>query len=389
LEDLEEDVAEHLKIPLPEKLIFEKTYDFFDGVPKELHRFVRNSLHFPDFQDGAEIITLPGWLDRRGHVTEGQIGNTKVVLKRPRFSDDSNDRGTFYNFMDAVKEKLGELVAIINDDTLPEKVKKLRTKQIQNQLIGLGNIVPIVGITQIQRQNESFPEKIINEIIEISLKANSHTLHDCIKKKLPPYDTPQGVPRNQNIAIKLLLQLTHVTLVLHSCGYVNNDSNPKNIMITQNGPSFTLKLIDWGTLKQAKQPSNFTANVRNIIRRFYPILLGKQYILINRSRSYFYQEKNNTNSYFMEFSNLLQKSDIYSRETIDTIVKFSENILFENNEEKLEIETIISKLEELLNEDKKESENKVDKSIDRLIEKNSLSIILNQCKIKNHALQRK
>ncbi|MDR0740722.1 MAG: hypothetical protein LBF34_03365 [Puniceicoccales bacterium] len=200
LEDLRGYVAEHFKNPLPEKLILKKTYDFFDGVPKKLRYFTKNFLNFPDFQDGVEIITSPGWLDNRGHVTEGQIGNIKVVLKRSKDWDDPNEREMFYKFMDTAKEKLMELATIVNDYTLSEEEKKLRTQKIQNQLIGLGNIVSIVGITQIQRPDTTSPEKCIDETIEILPKVNGHTLYDCIKKSCLPmirlevYPEPQILP---------------------------------------------------------------------------------------------------------------------------------------------------------------------------------------------------
>jgi hypothetical protein len=356
LEDLENGAAEYLKIPLPEKLIFKKTYDFFDEVPRKLRYFMINSLNFPNFRDGAEIITLPGWLDRRGHVTEGRIGNTKVILKRSKsgYSNDPNEREMFYKFMDAAKEKLKELAAIAKDHTLSKEEKKLRTQQIRRQLTGLGDIVPIVGTTQIQRPDESSPGKFVNETIEISPKVNGHTLYDCIEKKLPPYDTPQGIPRNQNIAIKLLLQLTHANFTLHSCGYRRNDSNNSNIMIAQNGHSFTLTCIDWESLSQAKQPSDLSKDIRGMIAMFRQILLGKQYIS-NKDFSRFPQQESDIKKCLKKHFRLLRKAKIYSPQTIDTIMKLLKDMLLKNDEKEPDLEMIILKLEALLDGNKGEN----------------------------------
>ncbi|MDR2812379.1 MAG: hypothetical protein LBB05_01125, partial [Puniceicoccales bacterium] len=129
LKDLRINVKEHLKTPLPKVLIFKKTYDFFADVPEKLHPFMKNILKLPNLPDGAKIVTLPGWLDKRGHVTEGRIGNTKVILKRSKRSNDPNERKVFYEFMDVVKEKLRELATIPNDNTLSEEEKKIHSQR--------------------------------------------------------------------------------------------------------------------------------------------------------------------------------------------------------------------------------------------------------------------
>ncbi|MDR1906616.1 MAG: hypothetical protein LBQ03_00075 [Puniceicoccales bacterium] len=347
LKKLRKKTKEHLKTPLPKVLILEKAYDFFGGVPKKLYRFMGNFLNFPNFQDGTEIITSPGWFDRRGHVTEGRIGNIKVILKRDKHSNDPNERKKFYPFMDAVKEKLRELAAIENDDTLSEEEKKSRTQYLRSQLIGLGNITPIVGIANFRRFDESSPETFIDETIEISLKASGRTLYDCIEKKLPPYDTPRGVPRNQNIAIKLLLQLTRTVLALHNCGYIHDDLRLPNIMIAENGSSFALKLIDWDYFEQVQQTSDLTKNVREMCAIFASILLGKQH-LMNKYCPRFRKKETDIKASLKAHLHRLKKAGIYSRKTIAVIMKLFRDLLLGNDEKKPDAETIMLKLKELL-----------------------------------------
>jgi serine/threonine protein kinase len=253
--------------------------------------------------------------------------------------------------MDAAKGKLRELAAIANGHTLSEEEKKLRTQRIRRQLIGLGNIVPIVGITQIQRQDESGNH--VDETIEILPKVNGRTLYDCIERKLLYYDTLQGLPRNQNIAIKLLLQFTQAILSLHSCGYIHGDIGRTNIMIVPNNSSLTLKLIDWGILEQTEQPSCFSVNICRMLAIFFPILLGQQHTL-DKHFPEFPEQEADIKKCLMKHFRLLRKAKIYSPKTVNTIMKLLEDILLKNDENKPDLEMIISKLEALLDENEEE-----------------------------------
>jgi hypothetical protein len=330
LKELDKLIAEYLKIPLPETLTFEKTYDFFAEVPEKLHHFMKNSLKFHDFRDGAKIITLPVWLDSRGHVTEGRIGRGKVILKRPKFSNDPNEREKFYGLMDAAKEKLRELATIADDPTLSEKEKKLHTQRIRNQLIGFSSIVPIIGIARFQRPDESSPEKFVDEVIEILPKVNGYTLYDCINKKLPPYDTPTGIPRDQNIAIKLMIQFAQAVFALHSCGYVRSDCNLENMMIAQNGRLSTIKLIDWEGCNPKEQiQRDIVAHTKGM---FVKILLGRQCLVKEDLDVKENQIDDRTIGY-------LKETGIYSPKTIETVRQI---------ENSSNIETIIFKLKKLL-----------------------------------------
>jgi serine/threonine protein kinase len=229
--------------------------------------------------------------------------------------------------MDAAKGKLRELAAIANGHTLSEEEKKSHIQRIRRQLTGLGNIVPIVGITQIQRQDES--GNYVDETIEISPKVNGRTLCDCIERNLPSYDPLRGIPKDKNIAIKLLLQLVQTNFTLHSCGYIRGDVNLQNIMIAKKGSSFTLKLIAWGAM-------------RKITNEFNPI-------------NHYKIERILLKSFWGEQYTSQDKTGIYSPKTIDTIVQLSEDMLLKNGEKKVDLKAIISKLEALLNENKLEN----------------------------------
>jgi hypothetical protein len=354
LKELRENIAEHLKIPPPKTLTFEKTYDFFAGVPEKLHHFMEFSLNFQNFPDEAEIITLPGWLDSRSHVTEGRIGNAKVILKRSKYSNDPKEREIFYKFMDAAKEKLRKLAAIADDPTLSEGEKNLRTQRIRNQLIGLSSIVPIIGIARFQRPDESSPEKFVDEIIEILPNVNGHTLYDCINKKLPPYDTPTGIPRNQNIALSLMIQFAKAVFALHSCGYVRNDYNLKNVMIARRGPSFSIKLIDWESLRQREPTLHLINDAYDICKVFPSILLGNQFphkkyrsplttLLDPDSNSTI--EKENA---LKGIENCFRMAKIYSPMAICATMKFFKKIFSPKNESKPDTEEAILALEKQL-----------------------------------------
>jgi hypothetical protein len=339
------DYLEQLKVPLPEVLTFEKVYDFFDKVPEKLHCFAKNFLNFPDFQDGVKIKTLPGWLDRRAHVTEGKIGNIGVILKRAKRCDSClNEREVFFQFMDAAKEKLVELEAIMDNFSLSKEEKKLRIQRIQKQLIGLGSIAPIIGITRIQRKSESSSGELIDEIIEVSLKAGGCTLFDRIMKRLPPYDTPQGVPRNQDIAIRLLLQLIRIALTLKYCDYIYYDFRYKNVMIDD---SFKLSLIDWSHFKQAEEPSNHIIVVHKVVAMFCSILLGTQCSL-GRYCPYFPTDKDDIKDFLKKCLRCLRRAGIYSRNTILTVMRIFKGVLLVEDDEKLSMEAILSILEKLL-----------------------------------------
>jgi serine/threonine protein kinase len=357
-EELDKLIAEHLKIPLPKTLTLEKTYDFFAEVPEKLHDFMKNSLKFHDFRDGAKIITLPVWLDHRGHVTEGRIGKSKVILKRSKFSNNPNERKNFYKFMDAAKKKLRELAAIADDPTLSEKEKKLHTQRIRNQLIGFSNIVPIIGIARFQQPDESSPEKFVDEVIEILPKVNGYTLYDCINKKLPPYDTPTGIPRDQNIAISLMIQFAQAVFALHSCGYAHGDLKFRNIMISRKGPSFSIKPVDWDKLSQSKQSSSFMEDTRDICEVFFSILLGNQFsseeheLPITTLLDPFSSTIQKENA-LKDIKNHLKMAKIYSPRAIGPIIKFFKNISIPKDENEPDTEEAILTLEKQLISDLK------------------------------------
>jgi serine/threonine protein kinase len=354
---LRKNIAEHLKTPLPKILIFEKTYDFFDGVPKKFHGFIKKSLKLSNLKNGAKIITSPRLIDSRGHVTEGRIGNIKVVLKRSKDDTPQNERENFYAFMDVVKQKLRKLAAIENDDTLSDEDKKSRSQYIRSQLTGLSNIVPIIGIAKFRQQDESSPETFIDETVEILPKVNGYTLRDCIKKKLPPYDTPRGAPRNQKIAINLLLQLASAYFTLHSCGYVHNDLNRKNIMISRNNLTFALKLIDWGSLmdhpssKDKKSP-DFTSYIYDFNRLFLWILFGQ--LLETKISDLLEKHQKNLDEhqaeiFQIECQNSFIQTGIYSPKVARELAQLISEMLY-NNSNIPSLETILLRLKALLTE---------------------------------------
>jgi hypothetical protein len=276
----------HPEACLPNELILGEIYDFFRNVPEELHYFMEKFLNFHNFQEGDKIVTLSRLIDKSGHVSEGRIGNVRVILKRSREnSQDPNEREIFYGFMDAAKKKLRQLAAIPDDPTLSEGEKKLHTKRIRSQLIGLGSIVPIIGITQFQRQDQLISGGFTNETIEILPKVNGHTLYDCTEKQLPPYDTTLGLPRSQDIAIKLAIQLMRAVFTLRSCGYIHEDLEKRNIMIAKDGSGFTLRLIDWGSFGLIYRSRNSNEDICDVNEMLPLILFGKQY---NKSKLWRY-----------------------------------------------------------------------------------------------------
>ncbi|MDR0417890.1 MAG: hypothetical protein LBH08_00435 [Puniceicoccales bacterium] len=256
--------------------------------------------------------------------------------------------------MDGVKQKLRELAAIESDGTFSEEEKKSRIQHIRNQLAGLSNIVPIIGIAQVQHQDKSHPENTISETVEILPKINGHTLGECIEKKLPPYNTYLGSPKSQDIALDLSLQLAKITMILHSCSYINTDSNPNNIMVIPNDSSFTLKLIDWESLVKNDSPNDFikTTNTLGII--LYFILPGKQCTLAYRLHPH--NSAINKKNYIRRCYNNLKKAKIYSPEAIATIIQFYRDILTEDKEKSSTVEAIIPKLEALPTNNKPEND---------------------------------
>ena len=84
---------------------------------------------------------------------------------------------------------------------------------------------------------------------------------------------------------------------------------------------------------------------------FSRILLGKQYIL-NEHRLRFHQQETDIKDCLKEHFRLLKRATIYSPEAIDTIMQLFKDILLENNEKTPDLETIISKFEELLDDNK-------------------------------------
>jgi tRNA A-37 threonylcarbamoyl transferase component Bud32 len=331
--------------PLPRTLIFRKTYDFFEGVSENFRSFLEKSLNFSDFPDGAEIITTQKLLDPRGHVTEGRLGSRKIVLKRSKAPSDAeqNDRQFFYAFMDALKEKLNECAAIENDQPFFDEEKNLSPRP----LLGLGNITPIVGISKIF-STRSRPR----EIIEVLPKIRGHTLHECVERKFPPYDTPLGSPRNQGIAIDLLSQLTRAHLTLHTCGYIYKDSNPKNIMISDHGSFFALKLIDWGSLEKIKDPSNVINDKYKLTRVFISILLGKPYsprqYLPKYLKNFFKNfETLRANVFRKKCLHLLNKAGIYSKKVATALAELLFDMIFPKGKNTLDLEIVLSRLEQL------------------------------------------
>jgi hypothetical protein len=124
-------------------------------------------------------------------------------------------------------------------------------------------------------------------------------------------------------------------------------------MIAKNGPSFALKLIDWGSItKNHSDPI-----CRKIEEIFIKILIGGQclsekYKLFDELSLYSNSNETQIRIFSETFSNCLNKVRIYSRKTIDTMVQLWEDILLKNDEKKPKLETIISTLEKLLNENK-------------------------------------
>jgi hypothetical protein len=212
----------------------------------------------PDFPKEATVMTSDKLLDYRGHITEGLLiprdsdQKIQVILKRkPPLAncagDKRNDRKCLYGFINIVKKKLRELAAIEENPMLSDEEKQQRIREARldrDYFMGVAHIVPIVGTVKC---HHTHPEtsQTETEIIEISPKIEGHSLGECTKKKLPPFDTPSGLPRNQEIAVDLLLYFANVFLTIDLCRYVAGDCNLGNVMIVQNGAHFSCKFIDW------------------------------------------------------------------------------------------------------------------------------------------------
>jgi tRNA A-37 threonylcarbamoyl transferase component Bud32 len=319
-----------------------KTYDFFEGVPENFRSFLEKSLNLPDFKNGTKIITSQKLLDHRGHVTEGRLGDRNIVLKRSQSpSEEQNDRKPFYAFMDAVKEKLNELAGIEKGDTLSDEEKKSYLKP----LLGLGNIVPIVAIAKVHRFDQQ-----MNETIEILPQIMGHTLRECVERNFPPYDTPLGLPRNQDIAFDLLLQLTSACLALHTCGYTHNDIGPKNIIISDHGSLTALKLIDWENLKKIEEFSDIARDIHRLSITFSFVLLGEQFQ--NSFRKALRKAYKNNNrlplkNLYEKYLRFLKKTKLYSKKTSISLAKLLTDMLSPKEENHLDLETVMIRLEAL------------------------------------------
>jgi hypothetical protein len=59
LKELDKRGETDLTILLPKRLTFKKSFDPSDSTQTELHQFLRESLQYPEVQDGAKIRTSP------------------------------------------------------------------------------------------------------------------------------------------------------------------------------------------------------------------------------------------------------------------------------------------------------------------------------------------
>ncbi|MDR2201117.1 MAG: hypothetical protein LBN94_03350, partial [Puniceicoccales bacterium] len=264
--------------PLPREVDFVRSYDFFSNIPKNLEYFVKNVLRFPNIPQKGKIYTSPTKLDPRGHVTTGLLNSqTNVVLKRSRYNpspsslaDAQKKHMCFYTFMDAAKEKLQQLSSEMEDK--PFSMEAVQACPTYNEIIGLANIVPIIGIAK-----ASFPKNQNDkEIIDVLPRVRGYTLKKCTKQKLPPFDTPFGLPRNPKIAIDLALQFTNIMYTIYSFGYHYGDLHVGNIMIVRNNSSFTIKLVDLDSLHSVEKNINFNEKIKFLktSRIFLQIFLG-------------------------------------------------------------------------------------------------------------------
>jgi hypothetical protein len=206
---------------------------------------VKETLDLPLLDEAKIISSTKVFQKNNPHLTLGRIGHFFVILKRVR-RDNKNEQKepkNFYALMDAFKEKIRQLAAEIGDDPSPEEEETMRTQL--RPLAGLRHIAPIIGGAKIPKEVAG---KNYSSLLSVLPLIPGSTPAKCIAEKRPPYDTPSGLPRNGAIALDLCLQLIRANIALCTCGYVQEDLNLKNMIITEKNSSFSLKLIDWEKL---------------------------------------------------------------------------------------------------------------------------------------------